>query len=458
LVATGKIFISYRREDAPGDARGVCDRLVRSFGKSNVFMDVDSLLAGQRFDRELDKALSKCDVLIAVIGSRWMELLSEYTRNGKRDFVHDEIVAALKRDIVVIPVMIGREANMPPLPPLEDLPENMRELALYQKHNIAHESFARDAAELTAAIKTVLNAKRGVRPWRTVAVAAVIGLAITAALLGSWMDMLPRIGPGSFQHSEPATPEQSPSVRAVEQPATKAAEQDRSKANMDSKAADDSLQKYGELRRGWLGVRIQPVTDEIAESLNIKPARGALVADVDDKGAAKAAGIEPGDVVVRFDGKDVKEPKELARVVTDTTAGKEVDVVIVRKGAEQTRKVTLGRLDAPLPAAAKNRDEPVAEKSLGLDLAALSQDLRSRYKIKDSVKGVIITSVDGTSEAAEKRLVAGDVIVEFAQEAVGNAADVKERVEQLKKDGKKTVLLLVSNPDGGRRFVALSVQ
>ena len=109
----GKIFISYRREDAPGDARGVCDRLGRSFGEASVFMDVDKLLAGQRFDRELEKALSQCDVLIAIIGSRWMELLSEQASGGKRDFVRDEIAAALKRDIVVIPVMIGREANIP---------------------------------------------------------------------------------------------------------------------------------------------------------------------------------------------------------------------------------------------------------------------------------------------------------------------------------------------------------
>ena len=107
----------------------------------------------------------------------------------------------------------------------------------------------------------------------------------------------------------------------------------------------DQLRQFGELRRGWLGVRIQQVTDEIAESLNVKPARGALIAGVDDKGPAKPAGIEPGDVVIKFDGKDIKEPKDLSRVVADTAVGKEVDVVIIRKGAEQTLKVTLGRLN-----------------------------------------------------------------------------------------------------------------
>jgi serine protease Do len=226
----------------------------------------------------------------------------------------------------------------------------------------------------------------------------------------------------------------------------------------------DSLRQFGELRRGWLGVRIQQVTDEIAESLNIKPARGALIAGVEDKGPAKPAGIEPGDVVVKFDGKDIKEPKDLSRVVADTAVGKEVEVVIIRKGQEETRKVTLGRLEdgeKAVQASAKAQPEPekpVTQKALGLDLATLSKDLRTRYKVKDSVKGVLITSVDGNSDAAEKHLSPGEVIVEVAQEAVSNAADVKKRVDQLKKDGKKSILLLVSNADGELRFVALGVQ
>jgi serine protease Do len=227
----------------------------------------------------------------------------------------------------------------------------------------------------------------------------------------------------------------------------------------------DQLRQFGELRRGWLGVRIQSVTDEIAESLNIKPARGALIAGVDDKGPAKPAGIEPGDVVIKFDGQDIKEPKDLSRIVADTAVGKEVDVVIIRKGQEETHKVTLGKLEDTdkVQAALKPKDDstpdkPVTQKALGLDLATLSKDLRGKYKIKDSVKGVLITGVDGASDAADKRLSAGDVIVEVAQEAVTNAADIKKRIDQLKKDGKKSVLLLVSNGDGELRFVALSVQ
>src|ERR1700746_76294 len=125
----------------------------------------------------------------------------------------------------------------------------------------------------------------------------------------------------------------------------------------------DQLRKFGELRRGWLGVRIQQVTDEIAESLNIKPARGALIAGVEEKGPAKPAGIEPGDVVIKFDGKDIKEPKDLSRVVADTAVGKAVDVVVIRKGEEQTKQVTLGRLeDGEKAVQASNKTQEPVEK------------------------------------------------------------------------------------------------
>ena len=226
----------------------------------------------------------------------------------------------------------------------------------------------------------------------------------------------------------------------------------------------DQLRQFGELRRGWLGVRIQTVTDEIAESLNIKPARGALIAGVDDKGPAKPAGIEPGDVVIKFDGKDIKDPRDLSRMVADTAVDKEVDVVVIRKGQEETKKVKLGRLQDTdkVQAAAKTDvpppEKPVTQKLLGLDLATLNKDLRARFKIKDSVKGVVVTNVDVKSDAAEKRLSAGDVIVEVAQETVNSAVEIQNRIDQLKKDGKKLALLLVSNGDGDLRFVELSVQ
>src|SRR6266481_2307840 len=110
-------------------------------------------------------------------------------------------------------------------------------------------------------------------------------------------------------------------------------------------AVVSQLQQFGEIHRGWLGVKIQQVTDDIADSLNIKPARGALVAGIDEKGPAKPAGIEAGDVIIKFDGKDIKEMRDLPRVVADTTVGKAVEVVIIRKGQQETKTVKLGRLE-----------------------------------------------------------------------------------------------------------------
>jgi serine protease Do len=232
-------------------------------------------------------------------------------------------------------------------------------------------------------------------------------------------------------------------------------------------AVIDQLRQFGETRRGWLGVRIQQVTDDIAESLSIKPPHGALVAGIDDKGPAKPAGIEPGDVVVRFDGHDVKEMHDLPRIVADTPVGKEVEVVVIRKGKEETHRVKIGRLEdgEKLASADASKDPAPAPKStvqktLGLELSNLSDDLRKKFKVRDNVKGVLITGVDASvaASAPDKRLSAGDVIVEVQYQGVGNPADLQSRIDQLKAQGKKVAVLLVSNPDGETRFVALSLQ
>ena len=227
----------------------------------------------------------------------------------------------------------------------------------------------------------------------------------------------------------------------------------------------DQLREFKEVRRGWLGVRIQQVSDEIAESLSIKPARGALIAGIDDKGPAKPAGIEPGDVVVKFDGKDIKEMRDLPKIVADTPVGKDVEVVIIRKGKEEKKTVKLGRLEDEKKQAALDPKKdatpdakPVVKKALGLDLANLTDDLRKKHNIKEKVKGVLITGVDPNSPASEKRLAPGMVIAEVQQQPVTNAAELQQRIEKLKKDGKKAAVLLVVTPDGDPSFVALSLQ
>jgi len=227
----------------------------------------------------------------------------------------------------------------------------------------------------------------------------------------------------------------------------------------------DQLREFKEVRRGWLGVRIQQVSDEIAESLSIKPARGALIAGIDEKGPAKPAGIEPGDVVVKFDGKDIKEMRDLPKIVADTPVGKDVEVVIIRKGKEEKKTVKLGRLEDEKKQAALDPKKdaapdakPVVKKALGLDLANLTDDLRKKHNIKEKVKGVLITGVDPNSPASEKRLAPGMVIAEVQQQPVTNAAELQQRIEKLKKDGKKAAVLLVVTPDGDPSFVALSLQ
>jgi serine protease Do len=229
-------------------------------------------------------------------------------------------------------------------------------------------------------------------------------------------------------------------------------------------AVIDQLKQFGETRRGWLGVRIQMVTDEIAESLNIKPPHGALVAGIDDKGPAKPAGIEAGDVIIKFDGKEIKEMRDLPRVVADTTVGKAVEVIIIRKGQQETKTVTLGRLEdgekqmAEAKTDAQPEQKPVVKKTLGLDLANLDDTLRGKYKVKDSVKGVVIVGVDADSAANGQRLSPGDVIVEVAQEAVASADDFQTKIDKLKRDGRPSALLLVASPSGDLRFIALSLK
>ena len=228
-------------------------------------------------------------------------------------------------------------------------------------------------------------------------------------------------------------------------------------------AVIDQLKQFGETRRGWLGVRIQQVTDEMAESLGIKPPRGALVAGIDEKGPAKPAGIEPGDVIVKFDGKDIKDIRDLPRVVADTPVGKDVAVLIIRKGKEETKTVKLGRLEdgekqAALTNPADPGPAPVVKKTLGLELSGLTDDLRKKYKIKDTVKGIVILGIEQGAPASSQQLSPGDVIVEVAQEAVSSADDFQAKIDKLKRDGRQSALVQVAGADGELRFVALRLQ
>ena len=224
----------------------------------------------------------------------------------------------------------------------------------------------------------------------------------------------------------------------------------------------EQLEQFGETRRGWLGVRIQPVDESIADSLGLGTPHGALIAGVDENGPAKPAGLQAGDVIVKFDGKDIKESRDLPRMVASMAVGKKVEVMVVRKGKEMTLSVTLGRLEdgEKLAKAEEGESSDVGggtAKALGMSLAPIGDQERKTFKLKDSINGVLIAGVDPNSPASDKGLRPGDVIEEVNQQAVSKPSDVNKAIDDTKKSGKKKALLYVVNSSGEARFVVVEV-
>ncbi len=235
------------------------------------------------------------------------------------------------------------------------------------------------------------------------------------------------------------------------------------------------LIEFGETRRGWLGVRIQPVTDDVAASLGLSQAKGALVSGVVTNGPIKNGEIKAGDVVLRFDGQAVNEMRDLPRIVAESPVGKEVDVVVLRDGKEQTVKVTLGRLEDSAQSASAETDEPEgtdqpdtdnggdksAEQSkdpvqaYGMTIAALDDERRKTFGIAESVEGVVVTEVAAGSLAAEKGVKPGEVIVEVAQDFVESPEDVTSRMDALKAEGRRNAHIMIADKTGNLRFVAI---
>ena len=220
----------------------------------------------------------------------------------------------------------------------------------------------------------------------------------------------------------------------------------------------ESLKEDGRLKRGWLGVRIQTVTEEIAESLGLDETAGALVASVTPGGPAEAAEIEPGDVILEFDHKKIDRMRGLPRIVAETPIGKEVEVSIWRRGEEKTVEVELGELPEEDELAAlteEGADTSSAQiESLGVTVATITEELRTRYELAEDVSGVLIVDVAEGSPAGAESLRPGDVIVEVGQEEVSSPPEVTAKVNQAQQDNKKSVLLLIDR-QGDLRFVAL---
>ena len=223
----------------------------------------------------------------------------------------------------------------------------------------------------------------------------------------------------------------------------------------------NQLIKHGRVRRGWLGVHIQVVTEEIAESLGLEKAEGALVASVIKDGPAEKSGIQAGDIVLEFDNKKVTHMRRLPRIVAETDIEKPVSVLVWRDSKKVKIKVTVGELEEDQPKVASRGGGETDEdehkvKDLGLTLSSATKRLRERFNLEDEVKGVVVVSVDDDGPAAEKGIRPGDVVVEVGQQEVTTPSEVLEMVKKTRESGRKSVLMLLEG-QGGLRFVALRI-
>ena len=221
------------------------------------------------------------------------------------------------------------------------------------------------------------------------------------------------------------------------------------------------LREYGETRRGWLGVRIQTVTEDLAENLSLNRVGGALVASVSPNSPASSAGLKVGDVILTFDGKDVGAMRRLPRIVAETQIDKPVKVEVWREGEIITLDVVVGRLDegsSPVAATPEKPDEPVLEEvaALGFTVSSLTDEVRRQFNLGADVQGVMVVRVDGSSGAAEKGIRPGDLIIEIAQRKVSSPQDLISTITKQQEEGKSTVLLLVDR-QGDLQFVAVRI-
>lgn len=217
--------------------------------------------------------------------------------------------------------------------------------------------------------------------------------------------------------------------------------------------------KYGRTRRGWLGVRIQSVTEEIAQSLDLPAEQGALVASLTPGGPAEAAGLQHGDVILEFNGQEINSMRSLPRIVAETTIGEPAELKYWREGVEKTTQVTVGELEKAeeegLLEEAETADADLKKiEGLGFGVMPLTEKERSDYAVPDTVEGVVIGDVEPQSEAMQKGLGAGDVIVEVNQQPVKAPQDLIDIIEAAKTAQRPSILLLI-NREGDVRFVAL---
>lgn len=230
-----------------------------------------------------------------------------------------------------------------------------------------------------------------------------------------------------------------------------------------AQAVVDQLIKYGEVSRGWLGVHIQVVTDSIAETLGLEKAEGALVASVIEDGPADKAGIKARDVILEFDGTRVTEMRKLPRIVANTPVDRKVKVEVWRDGRTQTLNVTIAKLDDDVVASAtpQSQDQSKAHEreltALGITVATPTPDVLERFDLPEKAEGLVITDVDPEGPAFEEGIRPGDMVAEISQEKIKTSEDAERLVKAAKKEGKRSVLLLIEG-QSGFRFVAVKLR
>ena len=223
----------------------------------------------------------------------------------------------------------------------------------------------------------------------------------------------------------------------------------------------NQIQEYGKARRGWLGVQIQAVTEDIARGLDMSEAAGALVTAVTADSAAEKAGINIGDVILEFDGKDVERMRSLPRIVAETRVGKEVSIVVWRQGERVTVTATLGEFpedDQLALAGAAPDNSTVLVRDLGMTIASVTPELREQYSLKSHVKGVVIVGITDGGAAARKDLAEGMIIrrIGSSQRNVETPSTVVQEVARARGSGQKNVLMLIES-SGNSRFVVLDI-
>lgn len=222
------------------------------------------------------------------------------------------------------------------------------------------------------------------------------------------------------------------------------------------------LVETGEVQRGWLGVRIQEVDEDTAKTNGLERPRGALILGVNPDGPAAAAGVETGDIVVAFDGVDIHLMRNLPRSVAAAEPGKEVDVTVIRDGEEVTVRVKVGRLGSDTEDEGQegtDGEESVTgddELLLGLELGPMSEKLRDEYGISDDLEGVVVLAVEEGSDAQERGIVPGNVIVKVGQQAVATPEDVAREIAALRKQGRDWIVFALADANGDTRFVAVN--